>query len=153
MKRKGFSLIEVCVAVALVGVMVGISGPKIKRYIANGKNTKAIANLNVIRTASQLYYSETGDKTHEKNEDIRDSLKKLKDYLDIKTYESIKEGKLEIGGGKTSDKLDSKTYYGGKADLTFENPNSEEENDGVYIWLKPEEGKQYDLKGKKWSEY
>ena len=45
MKNQGFSLIEVCIGIALVGIMIGIGGPKIRRYIASGKDTKAIATL------------------------------------------------------------------------------------------------------------
>lgn len=31
MKNKGFSLIEVCIGIALIGIMISIGGPKIRK--------------------------------------------------------------------------------------------------------------------------
>lgn len=156
MKNQGFSLIEICIGIALVGIMIGIGGPKIRRYIASGKDTKAIATLASLRNASELYYCETGNLPFEKDGDIQTSIEKLHNYLDNKIIKNIQDGKIEIGGSKD---INGNITYGGTIPLTFTNPNKEENNqnsdmvDGVYIWFNPNSNQQFDLKGNKWSEY
>ena len=153
MKNKGFSLIEVCIGIALVGIMVGIGGPKIRKYIASAKDTKAIATIGALRTASELYYSENDTSVYIASDenDIIDALAKLEDYLDTKTYNNVKNGKVEVGGFQ--DETGAITY-GGEIPLSFENPNpSGKSGDGVYIWFAPEENQEFDIKGNKWSEY
>ena len=55
MKNRGFSLIEVIVAVAIIGILSGIVGLKLRSYIATSKDTRAVATLNSFRLATQLY--------------------------------------------------------------------------------------------------
>ena len=156
MKNQGFSLIEVCIGIALVGIMIGIGGPKIRRYIASGKDTKAIATLASLRNASELYYCETGDIPFGKEADIQSSIEKLQSYLDNKTIQNIQDGKIEIGGSKDSN---GSITYGGSIPLTSTNPNKSADGktndivDGVYIWFNPNSNQEFDLKGNKWSEY
>lgn len=152
MRNKGFSLIEVCVAIALVGIMIGVGVPKVKRYMATAKNVKAISTLNNLRTASELYYGENGEAPKLNSDTDAQALTKLDSYLDKKTKDSIKDGKLDVGGSADANKLNA--TYGGKVEITFQNPNSGGSSDGTNIWIKPVDGtKDYDLKGKKWIEY
>ena len=53
------------------------------------------------------------------------------------------------------DEADENITYGGTISLTFKNPdiNKSTGSDGVYIWFKPSEGKEYNTKGNKWIEY
>ena len=53
------------------------------------------------------------------------------------------------------DEADENITYGGTISLTFKNPDINKSNgsDGVYIWFKPSEGKEYNTKGNKWIEY
>lgn len=121
MKNKGFSLIEVTVAIALIGIMAGIGVPKLRRQMALGRDTKAIATLGTLRTASELYFIENNEPLSE---------------------------------APTSEESENITY-GGTISLTFKNPdiNKSTGSDGVYIWFKPSEGKEYNTKGNKWIEY
>ena len=153
MKNKGFSLIEVCIGIALVGIMIGIGGPKIRKYIATAKDTKAIATIGTLRTASELYYSENDASVYAANEKngVTDALAKLEDYLDTKTFNNVKNGKIEVGGFQDSN---GQITYGGEIPLSFENPDpSGKAGDGVYIWFAPEANQEFDIKGNKWSEY
>lgn len=160
MKNGGFSLIEITVAIALVGLMMGIGVPKFRNQIAIGKDTKAIAILSNLRTASELYYLETGNTIVENPEEemsIGEVLEVLEPYLDVKTFNEIKDGKLDIGGSRAkkseSDEADTKINYGGEIGLTFLNPEQGKLSDGVYIWFSPESGREYDTKGNRWIDY
>lgn len=159
MKNSGFSMIEITIAIALIGIMASIGVPNFRRQLAIGKDTKAIATLGNLRTASELYFIETGTplwSTKNENTDTADAFKKLEPYLDSKTFEDIKDGEIEIGGSRATDSNTSTAsediVYGGTISFTFENP-ALSKSDGVYIWFSPEGGKEYDTKGNKWSEY
>lgn len=167
MKNRGFSLIEVTVAIALIGLMVGIGVPKFRKQLAIGKDTKAIAILSNLRTASELYYLETGKPLAKdvSNADFKSVVSELTDYLDAKVLKDLEDGKIEIGGsrGKKADtgEVDTTITYGGEIGFTFIEPSTEsggdlgvkKVGDGVYIWFSPEKGKEYDTKGNKWIEY
>lgn len=160
MKNGGFSLIEITVAIALIGLMMGIGVPKFRKQLAIGKDTKAIAILSNLRTACELYYLETGKPLTDNPEvdiNIEGKVTELEPYLDIKTFNEIKDGKLEIGGSRAkktdADEADPNIIYGGEIELTFKSPETGKKGDGVYIWFKPEVGKDYDTKGNKWIEY
>ena len=161
MKNRGFSLIEIVVAVAIMGVLSGIVGLQLRSYIAKSKDTKAVATLNTLRVAAQLYQLENEkplieDTTkYDDPTEIKKALEKLEPYLDNNAKAIIKEPEIAIGGSKT--KEDSKDIkYGGKVKITFKDPDTTKNNsDGYYMWLKPfDEGtKEFDIKGNKWIEF
>ena len=161
MKNRGFSLIEIVVAVAIMGILSGIVGLQLRSYIAKSKDTKAVATLNTLRVAAQLYQLENEkplieDTTkYDDLTEIKKALEKLEPYLDNNAKAIIKEPEIAIGGSKTE--KDSKDIkYGGKVKITFKDPDTTKNNsDGYYMWLKPfDEGtKEFDIKGNKWIEY
>lgn len=164
MKNRGFSLIEVTVAIALIGIMAGVGVPKLRRQMALGRDTKAIATLGTLRTASELYFIENNEPltttpASEDTQEVTTALKKLEPYLDEKTFKEIEDGEIEIGGSRAkksdSDEAETDINYGGTISLTFKNPDISKStgSDGVYIWFNPSTGKEYDTKGNKWIEY
>ena len=88
MKNRGFSLIEIVVAVAIMGILSGIVGLQLRSYIAKSKDTKAVATLNTLRVAAQLYQLENErplieDTTkYDDPTEIKKALEKLEPYLD-----------------------------------------------------------------------
>ena len=89
MKNRGFSLIEIVVAVAIMGILSGIVGLQLRSYIAKSKDTKAVATLNSFRVAAQLYQVDneetlidTASLTAYNEQKVKDALKKLEPYLD-----------------------------------------------------------------------
>lgn len=157
MKNKGFSLIEIVVAVAIIGILSGIVGLQLRGYIAKAKDAKAVATLNSFRVAAQLYQTENetalvdvADLNPYNEAKVIEGLKKLETYLDNNAKEIMAKPEMVIGGSKTA--ADADVKYGGKVRLTFKNPSGT--SDGFYIWLEPTDGTgDFDIKGHKWIEY
>lgn len=157
MKNRAFSLIEIVVVVAIIGILSGLVGLQLRGYIAKAKDTKAIATLNSFRVAAQLYQLDNEEPLIEDSSkygddsEIKKALAKLKPYLDKNAKIIIDKNEIAIGGSKTSPNGNIK--YGGKIKLTFKDPNGND-SDGYYMWLEPEKPtEEYDMKGNKWTEY
>jgi general secretion pathway protein G len=167
-KNAGFTLVELVVAVAIIGILSTLITPRVREQLAKGRDTRAISLLGAMRTASELYYIEKGeapldDMTKASNPtDVKAALDKLLDYLDPKAESLLKNGKVEIGGtrkevaaGGGGVEADKTITYGGTIGFTFANPDASASNpgDGVYIWFAGESGKEYDSGGTRWSSY
>lgn len=158
MKNKAFSLIEIIVAVAIIATLSGLIGLKLKGHLAKAKDTKAIASLNTIRTAIQLYQLENSETLFDINvttyskEKVVEGLKKLEPYLENNSKEIIEKPEFQIGGSQNLS--DKKVVYGGKVRIVFKNPHPTGESDGYSIWLEPFDGtREADIKGNKWIDY
>lgn len=158
MKNGGFTLIELIIAVALVGILSSLVTPKVREQLAKGRDTKAISYLGAMRTAAELYYIEKGEAPTavlepDEAEDKK-AIKNILPYLDPKAEAVIKDGKIQIGGSR-KDK-DTKITFGGEMRFTFKSPQHDEiskRGDGVYIWFAPAGDQVYDVQGNKWIEY
>jgi len=158
MKNRGFSLIEIVVAVAIMGILSGIVGLQLRSYIAKSKDTKAVATLNTLRVAAQLYQLENekplieDSSKYEDKEEIKKALEKLEPYLDNNAKAIIEKPEMAIGGSRASKTED--VIYGGKVRITFKDPNGNNSDDGYYMWLKQDDGTENgDIKGNKWTEF
>lgn len=60
-KKSGFTLIELVVVIAIIGVLAAVITPRVRLSLAKAKDAKAIATLDALRTASNVYYAETGN--------------------------------------------------------------------------------------------
>lgn len=79
-KKKGFSLIEVVIVMAIMAILIGIMAPKYKNFIGEAKKIEVKADSKTLSTLVDLYESS--------NEDIPESTK----VSDIPTL-SLTEGK------------------------------------------------------------
>ena len=156
-KQKGFSLIEVLVVLGIIGLFTSFLTPRISNYLALGKETKAIATLNSLRTASEMYNLETGNSLGKDKLDknlSKEDVEKLKDYISngykdlLKNLDENNEILYEIGGSKSD--LETEVIYGGNIKFTFKAPEGEN-SDGIKIWILPDENVgDYNMKGIKW---
>jgi len=158
MKNRAFSLIEVIVAVAIIGILSGIVGLKLRSYIATSKDTRAVATLNSFRLAAQTYQIDNDkpliedSSKYDDDTEIKKALEKLEIYLDKNAKEIISTNRITIGASRDSENGDLK--YGGEVKFTFKNPDSNGNSDGYYMWLVPVGNtKNFDSKGKEWTKY
>ena len=60
MNKKGFTLIEVVVVVAIIALLAGILTPLIFKYIDEANQTRALGDCRNISTALLLFHKDTG---------------------------------------------------------------------------------------------
>ena len=62
MKRlhSGFTLIELMIVVAIIGVLAAIGIPQYQNYVARAQVAEGLALASGVKTALTLYYQETG---------------------------------------------------------------------------------------------
>jgi len=62
MKKRSaaFSLIEILIAMAIIGTMFALMAPNAMKYFGRAKKTATISNLQALKQALQEYYNEIG---------------------------------------------------------------------------------------------
>ncbi|EGQ7707853.1 pilin [Vibrio cholerae] len=68
--QKGFTLIELMIVVAIIGVLSAIAVPAYKDYVKKSEGASALATMKSLITASELWYQENGSFTKAKKTDI-----------------------------------------------------------------------------------
>jgi len=58
--RKGFTLIEMLVVIAIIAVLAAIVAPSAFKAVDKGKISAAVGNFKSIKTAVMAYYADTG---------------------------------------------------------------------------------------------
>jgi len=60
MNKKGFSLIELMVVIAIMAFLAMIAVPNFNRFLAKAKRAEAYMNLSAIYAAEKAYFAENG---------------------------------------------------------------------------------------------
>lgn len=63
MRKKGFSLIELMIVVAIIGFLAMLAVPNFMRFLAKAKRAEAYMNLSSIYSAQKAYWAEHGHYT------------------------------------------------------------------------------------------
>ena len=56
--NKGFSLVELMVVVAIIGILSAIAVPKFQQFKSKAIRSEAVSSLTMINTLEQLYYTD-----------------------------------------------------------------------------------------------
>ena len=58
MNKKGFTLIELMIVIAIIAFLAMVSVPSFKSFLAKAKRSEAYMNLSAIATAERVYWAE-----------------------------------------------------------------------------------------------
>jgi type II secretion system protein G len=95
--KKGFTLIELVVVVAILGVLALLIVPNVVKRVDEAREAVVDANIKVINNAIKMYYAAEGEYPDISNKSGTTDLEKLltvlqsKEYLDADEVESAKK--------------------------------------------------------------
>ncbi|MCP4407657.1 MAG: prepilin-type N-terminal cleavage/methylation domain-containing protein [Gammaproteobacteria bacterium] len=67
---KGFTLIEMLIAVAVIAVIVGTIGPSLVKKLSESRNVKAMDTVRSFRAATAMFYQDTGSLSMQERSDL-----------------------------------------------------------------------------------
>lgn len=150
-KNSGFTLIEVVVVLAIVGVLTSFFAPKARNYIAVAKDTSAINTLGVLRTAMEMHYISKNEILKE-GDLTEDQLMLLKEYLPENIISKLHSGDeggtgtIYVGIGGSKESQDEKIAYGGKIGIEIN-------GDGELKFKTSEGIGSLNTNGEKWNDF
>lgn len=106
--KSGFTLVELIVVIAILGILAGIAVPAYSGYIKKANEAADYAQLDAIKTAVVFAYTDK----HVKGDT----------FADI-TKITVTEGAVEVEPAETSGTLDISSYYK-IADFKFKSDNT-----------------------------
>ncbi len=67
---KGFTLIEMLIAVAVIAIIVGTIGPSLVKKLTESRNVKAMDTVRSFRAATAMFYQDTGSLSMQERSDL-----------------------------------------------------------------------------------
>ena len=98
MKRvqQGFTLIELMIVVAIIGILAAVALPQYQDYTKKAKISNVLAGLESVKTAVALCAQETGDISKCNTTDNGDSIKAPADTKEFKSATITTSGVIEV---------------------------------------------------------
>lgn len=62
--RRGFAMMDVLVAMAILGLLLAIAGPSMLSYLKRGNKLKTEQHLNLLKQSINQYYADTSSFPH-----------------------------------------------------------------------------------------
>ncbi len=107
-KSKGFSLVELIIILAILGILMAIAVPMYGKYVSKGKSTSAQATANNINSAVvRTLFEKNGDATF----DINSSTQEFQDILKLSNLESAETLEFKYYNAETNADLPNKTNF------------------------------------------
>lgn len=107
--KSGFTLVELIVVIAILGILAGIAVPAYSGYIKKANEAADYAQLDAIKTAVVFAYTDK-----HVNDDT---------FADIQSI-TVTEGSVAVEPAETSGTLDISSYYK-IADFKFKSDNTQ----------------------------
>lgn len=107
-KRQGFTLIELVIVIAILGILAGIAISRFLDAQASARGAKVLANLRTIDSAAALYMTRNGKVPS--LEDLTGSGADNAKYLDIESSYEQGDFKIKTNSGEEVTYTDSGSY-------------------------------------------
>ncbi|MCA9391849.1 type II secretion system protein [candidate division WWE3 bacterium] len=94
MKKKGFTMIELMVSMAVLAILVGVSITLLKPavFYGKGRDARRKSDLEIVRSALYQYYLDNG-RVYPDNTNVYDDLESLLgEYTDVFPHDPLNSG-------------------------------------------------------------